>query len=404
MENKRKTIHPFISHLISGFVGGLLVLGIFSQAIPGFFPNKNQNVNQPEEQTFSGKTTVLDVSDVVEKINPAVVSIVITKDVPVMEEYYDDPFSQFFGEQSPFHFRIPRYRQNGTEEKEIGGGSGFLVSEDGYVVTNGHVVSDEEAQYTVFTNDGTKFEAKVIAIDDVLDVALLKIEATSIPFLIFGDSSTLRLGESVIAIGNALGEFRNTVSTGVVSGLSRSIVAGNGYGMQETLENVIQTDAAINPGNSGGPLLNMKGEVIGVNVAVAVHSENIGFSLPANAVKESIDSIKEHGRVIRPYFGVRYIPINASVQQKNNLSVDYGALVVRGQQEDELAVIPGSPADKAGIEEYDIFLEIDGQKIDEEHSLVSIIRQKKVGDTVQVKLLHDGKEKEALVVLEESPS
>src|SRR3990167_11151935 len=249
MENKRKTIHPFISHLISGFVGGLLVLGIFSQAIPGFFPNKNQNVNQPEEQTFSGKTTVLDVSDVVEKINPAVVSIVITKDVPVMEEYYDDPFSQFFGEQSPFHFRIPRYRQNGTEEKEIGGGSGFLVSEDGYVVTNGHVVSDEEAQYTVFTNDGTKFEAKVIAIDDVLDVALLKIEATSIPFLIFGDSSTLRLGESVIAIGNALGEFSNTVSTGVVSGLSRSIVAGNGYGMQETLENVIQTDAAINPGN-----------------------------------------------------------------------------------------------------------------------------------------------------------
>ena len=272
------------------------------------------------------------------------------------------------------------------------------------MVTNGHVVSDEEAQYTVFTNDGTKFEAKVIAIDDVLDVALLKIEATSIPFLIFGDSSTLRLGESVIAIGNALGEFSNTVSTGVVSGLSRSIVAGNGYGMQETLENVIQTDAAINPGNSGGPLLNMKGEVIGVNVAVAVHSENIGFSLPANAVKESIDSIKEHGRVIRPYFGVRYIPINASVQQKNNLSVDYGALVVRGQQEDELAVIPGSPADKAGIEEYDIFLEIDGQKIDEEHSLVSIIRQKKVGDTVQVKLLHDGKEKEALVVLEESPS
>lgn len=343
----------------------------------------------------------MDVSDVVEKINPAVVSIVITKDVPVLEQYFEDPFSDMFGGNSPFSFRIPKYRQKGTQEKEIGGGSGFLVSSDGHIVTNAHVIQDQEAQYTVFTNDETKFEAKIIAVDEILDIALLKIEAKDMPYLEFGDSDKLRLGQAVIAIGNALGEFRNTVSTGVISGLARSIIAGTGVGTVETLENVIQTDAAINPGNSGGPLLDLSGKVIGVNVAVASGSENIGFALPSNAVKEAVDSIQKYGKVVRPYLGVRYVQINEVIQKRNSLSVDYGALIVRGEAEGDLAVIPGSPADKAGLVENDIILEIDGTKIDEEHSLASQIRKKKVGDSIKLKVLHKGEEKTIDVKLEE---
>ncbi|PJA47544.1 hypothetical protein CO172_00905 [Candidatus Uhrbacteria bacterium CG_4_9_14_3_um_filter_36_7] len=346
----------------------------------------------------------MDVSDVVEEVNPAVVSIIITQDVPIIEEYYINPFDGFFGGRSPFRLRIPQYRQNGTEKKEIGGGSGFFISSDGYLVTNAHVVLQKEAEYTVFTNDEQKYTAKVIALDEMLDIALLKIEANGTPYLEFGDSDSLRLGQAVIAIGNALGEFRNTVSTGVISGLSRSIMAGNGVGQSEVLENVIQTDAAINPGNSGGPLLNLGGKVVGVNVAIASGSQNIGFALPANSVKSSVESMKEYGKVIRPYLGVRYIPITPSIQETNKLPVDYGVLVMRGENPDELAVIPGSAAHKAGIEENDILLEIDGVQINQNHSLSSLISSKQVGQEVKIKILHNGEEKEIVVVLEEMPN
>ena len=249
-----------------------------------------------------------------------------------------------------------------------------------------------------------KYNAEVVAVDEVLDIALLKIDATGLSSLSFGNSDVLKLGEPVIAIGNALGEYRNTVSTGVLFGLSRSIVAGDTSGQSEVLENVIQTDAAINPGNSGGPLLNLAGEVIGINVAVARGSENIAFALPANTVKTSVESMKQNGRVIRPYLGVRYTPITASLKEKNKLSVDYGVIVLRGAQPDELAVIPGSPADKAGIVENDILIEVDGVKLDEEHSLSSLIRLKKVGDTISIKLLHKGEEKTLSIKLEEMPN
>lgn len=398
-----KKLPPGLSGFLGGLAGAALVLAIVvsqGQGFLGTFLSGPQVTTQPQDV----EVVALDVSDIVEKVTPSVVSIVITKDVPVMEQYYDDPFSDFFGGNSPFHFSIPRYRQNGTEEKEIGGGSGFFISDDGYLVTNGHVVEDEEASYTVFTNDGTSYEANVIAIDEVIDIALLKIDATNPPFLTFGDSDTLKLGEAVIAIGNALGEFRNTVSTGVVSGLSRSIIAGTSYASAESLDNVIQTDAAINPGNSGGPLLNLEGQVVGVNVAVAQNSENIAFSLPVNIIQDSIESMKTNGRVIRPYLGVRYVMVDKALMEKNNLTVDYGALVLRGEETTDLPVIPGSPADKAGIEEYDIILEMDGQKIDDEHSLASLIRNKQVGDTIQLKILHDGEEKTLSVLLEESPS
>lgn len=394
----------WITYVVSGAVGALIV------AILGFIGIQNGLIHIDSEVILHEDNNIeviaLDVADIVEKINPAVVSIVVTKDVPILEQYYDDPFSEFFGGGffSPFSFQVPKYRQNGTEEQEIGGGTGFFVSDDGYIVTNAHVVDDDDAAYTVFTNDETQYDAEVIAKDEILDVAVLKVEGNDFSFLQFGNSDDLRLGEAVIAIGNALGEFRNTVSTGVVSGMSRSIVASDGSGVSEALENVIQTDAAINPGNSGGPLLNLAGEVIGVNVAVASNSENIGFSLPSNAVKVSVESIIENGKVVRPYLGVRYVTVNESLQQKNNLSVDYGALILRGENQDELAVIPGSPADKAGLEEYNIILEVDGEKVEADHSLSSLIRSKSVGDTVTLKILDDGEEREVTVTLEESPS
>jgi len=343
----------------------------------------------------------------VEKANPAVVSIVISKDVPIIEQYFQefnpfgDLFDEFFG--NDFRIQIPQQRQKGTQKQEVGGGSGFFISSDGLIVTNLHVVDDEKAEYTVFTNDGKKYEAQVLAKDSAFDVAILKVKGNNFPYLEFGDSSNLKLGQTVIAIGNALGEFRNSVSVGVISGIARSVVAGDTFGRTEQLEGVIQTDAAINPGNSGGPLLDIHGKVIGVNVAMQRGAENIGFALPANMVKSIAQSVQQYGEIVRPYLGVRYIMITEELKKKNNLSVDYGALVVRGETAQDLAVIPGSPADKAGIVENDIILEVDGVKLEKGVSLASLIRQKQIGQTIKLKIWHKGAEKEVMVKLEKAP-
>ncbi len=339
------------------------------------------------------------VVDAVKKTNPAVVSIIISKEVPKYEAYID-PNANPFGDLLPgFTIEIPQYRQKGTEKRQVGEGSGFFVSEDGLIVTNKHVVARKDVEYSVYTNDGKKHAAKVVARDPVLDIALIKIEGRGFPFLTLGNSDQLEVGQNVIAIGNALGEFSNTVSVGVVSGLARSITAGDNSGSVENLDHVIQTDAAINPGNSGGPLLDLSGQVVGVNVAIAVGSQNIGFALPINSVKGAIESVKSTGKIIRPYLGIRYVAINAAIKEKNNLSVDYGVLV-KGNSRDELAVIPGSPADKAGIVENDIILEVDGVKLDDKANLASIIRSKNIGQKVTLKILHKGAEKTVIVIME----
>ncbi len=379
---------------------------IFSYLQEGYLERAqsgNQNLAQGEKAPTSSEESF--VVNAVKKTNPAVVSIVISKEVPKYETYVNpnqqmSPFGDFFNGFPGFNFSIPQYRQNGTEKKEIGGGSGFFVSENGLIVTNKHVVEEDNVEYTVFTNDEKKRAAKVIARDPVLDIAIIKIEGSGFPSLKLGDSDALEVGESVIAIGNALGEFRNTVSVGVISGLARSVVAGDNFGKKETLDHVIQTDAAINHGNSGGPLLDLSGNVIGVNVAVAEGSQSIGFALPINSVKEAIESVKSTGKIVRAYVGIRYVPVNEELKEKNNLDVDYGILVKRGTIESELAVIPGSPADIAGIVENDIILEIDGVKLDNKISFAATIRQKKVGQTVSLKILHKGAEKTISVVLE----
>lgn len=350
-------------------------------------------------QTFQEEAVI----KAVEKVSPAVVSIVITKDVPVIEEYYTNPFEEFFGED--FGFRIPHYRQKGTEKKEVGGGSGFIISGDGMILTNKHVVLDENAEYTVFTNDGKKYPAKVLAKDPVQDLAILKIvseEKKKFPVAVLGDSSHLKIGQSVIAIGNALGEFRNTVSVGVISGLGRSITAGGG-GFVETIEDVIQTDAAINKGNSGGPLVNLKGEVIGVNTATVLGAQNIGFAIPINRARRDIRQFKKEGKITYAFLGIYYTLIDSDLQKKYNLSVDYGAWV--GRKSDgtptEEAVFPGSAADKAGIKRNDIILEFGGKRITQTNSLTKIISRYNPGDEVEIKLMRDKEIKTIKVVLGE---
>jgi serine protease Do len=376
----------------------------------GEYLRGSDNLNgRLEGQTLFSQEAL--VVDAVKKTNPAVVSILIFKEVPKYEAYFDpsrrmSPFDElFFGED--FLFDVPQYRQKGTEKKQIGGGSGFFVSSDGLMVTNKHVIDQTgEVEYVVFTNDGKRHSAEVVARDPVLDIALMKISSASgivaegFPFLSLGDSDVLQIGQNVIAIGNALGEYKNTVSVGIVSGLARSIVAGTSTGNTEFLEHVIQTDAAINPGNSGGPLLDLSGRVIGVNVAIAQGSQNIGFALPINSVKSAIESVKSTGKIIRPYLGIRYSAVNPVVQENNSLSVDYGVMVKSGSSAKEVAVLPGSPADKAGIVENDIILEVDGVKLDQNANLASIIRSKSVGQKVELKILHQGVEKKVTVTME----
>ncbi|MFM7088642.1 MAG: S1C family serine protease [Candidatus Paceibacterota bacterium] len=373
-------------------------------------PENKNTVSEVLSELTASPTTYTDqrkeytVIDTVKKTNPAVVSIVITREVPTYEVYVDpnqrsNPFGDFF---SGFNFNIPQYRQNGTEKKEVGGGSGFFVSSDGLLVTNRHVVNSDNVEYTVYTNDGKKYNAKVVARDQVYDIALMKVTGSGFPFLTLGDSDTLEVGQTVVAIGNALAEFKNSVSVGVISGLSRSITAGDASGKTELLDKVIQTDAAINPGNSGGPLLNLAGQVVGVNVAVAQGGENIGFALPINMVKSAIDSVKATGRIVRPYLGIRYVTVTPEIKTKNNLARDYGALVKAGSAPGDLAVLPGSPAEKAGILEGDLILEIDGKKIDADTSLASVIRGKRIGDTVRVTLLREGLERNLSLRLEQA--
>ncbi len=419
-KSKKDVLVPVITvslivSLVVGTVAGSLAFYYLNNFIkvPALIKKSSSSIKKQNNQTqhpvvISQEEAVIKA---VKSASPAVVSIIITKDLPVIEKYYQeyDPFKNFFGGQdfgdffAPFKFKIPRYRQKGTEQKEVGGGTGFIISNKGLVLTNKHVVSDKDASYTVLTNEGKKYKAEVLAIDPVQDLALLKIKSkkSDWPFLKLGDSDNLEIGQTVIAIGNALGEFRNTVSVGVISGLKRSVKASGGFGQSEYLEEVIQTDAAVNQGNSGGPLLNLKGEVIGINVAMAVGAENIGFSIPINKAKRDIEQVEKSGKITYPFLGVRYIQITPTLAEKNNLSVNYGALIIRGENSGDLAVIPGSPADKAGLVENDIILELNGTKITSENNLSKLIQKYKPGEQVELKILHKGKEKIVKIVLGE---
>lgn len=231
----------------------------------------------------------ISLTSAVAKAAPAVVSVVVSKDVPLLQVQYVNPF----GNDPNFRdagIQVPVFKQVGTKQQEVGAGTGFLVRSDGYIVTNQHVVSDNQAEYTVLLSSGDKKTASVIYRDTAHDIAIIKIDGSGYPTLSLGDSSALELGQTVAAIGNALGEYNNSVSVGIIAGLNRTIEAQDDQGNVETLSGIIQTDAAINRGNSGGPLLDLSGNVVGINVAMDQGGNNIAFAIPANEIKSVINS------------------------------------------------------------------------------------------------------------------
>lgn len=395
----------FFVIIIASFFGA--VFGFMSGGIAQkFFPNVFKSSPASNSEIIKQRITDEDsaVVDVVAKATPAVVSIIISKDMPKIQNFFSNPFDfpNFFDPFSSPQDGDTDSGGSGTQKKQIGGGSGFLVSDDGIIVTNKHVVSDTTADYTVITNDGKEHVATVLAKDPINDIAIIKIDGTGYTMLNFGNSDTLQIGQTAVAIGNSLGQFTNTVSKGIISGLKRNVTAGGGLGAAtEQLSNIIQTDAAINPGNSGGPLLDINGDVIGINVAMAQGAQNIGFAIPSNQIKQIVDQVKATGKISTPYLGVRYIPIDSAIQKDNNLPFNYGVLVLRGQKMTDFAVVPGSPADKAGITENDIILEINGIKIDSENSLAVLIAKYNVGDIITLKVWHKGETKEVRIQLAE---
>jgi len=369
--------------IVFSLLGGAISDRLFGyKIIDRLFPHLSRNLTSMVTQKVLTEESV--VIDAVDKVGPSVVTINIE------EEQTTNPFGIEFG---PFGFSFP---QNSPQTQKIQQniGTGFIISQDGLIVTNKHVVSNTKATYKIIAKDDQTYDVKNIYRDPANDLAILKIEASGLKPVEMGDSDKLKVGQFVIAIGTALGEFKNTVTTGVISGLGRGITAGSALeGSTERLDNVIQTDAAINPGNSGGPLLNSAGQVIGINVAMASGGQNISFAMPINIIKEAIDNFNKTGKFDRPFLGVRYRMISRDVALMND--VPQGAYVVE--------VVADSPADKAGIKAGDIFTKFDNQSLkDEKADLAKMISQKKVGDKVSLTIWRDGKEMEKDVVLQQA--
>lgn len=385
----QKIMQTIIISFIFGALGGV----VFSAGSLFLYDNYINQITEPAVEETVNEIQTLSIqeesaaTDVVEKISPSVVSVVVSKE---LSSYYQD-FPGFYS----FPEAETESENDAPVLQEVGGGTGFIITTDGLILTNRHVVADKEAEYSIVLSDDTTYDAEVLSIDPFNDLAILKVEATDLKPVEFGDSGQLKVGQSVIAIGNTLAEYQNTVTRGVVSGLARDL-GGN-------LTNLIQTDAAINQGNSGGPLINLAGQVIGINVAVDRTSmaDGIGFAIPINDAKSAVESVKKYGRIIRPMLGIRYVPVNEELAEQNSLPYTYGALVIRGNKLTDLAVIPGSPADLAGIVENDIILEFDGTKIDEDNTISKLIQDKAVGDKIKLKIYHKGEEQEVEVTLAE---
>ena len=387
---KAKTTH-FFSWLLFSLIGGFVAGLIGSFAIVSSVAQKPEStpVTESEQVVEPVVKTGLSTADVVSTASPSVVSIIVEADVTVGQP--GGLFDNFF-ESDP--------RGGETIRQQVGGGSGFIISEDGLILTNRHVVDQRNGLFSVVFNDGREFSADVLALDPLNDIALIKIETGSdIPYLSLGNSDEIQIGQTVIAIGNALGEFSNSVTKGIVSGINRRIIAGNGVS-SDTIESAIQTDAAINQGNSGGPLLNEFGEVIGINTAVSQNGQSIGFAIPINTAKIVVDSYQKYGRVVRPWLGIRYVLLNSELAEVNNIDSDTGALIISGGIGSP-AVIPGSPAQTAGLLEGDIVLKINGEDINESLPPSHVIGRSKVGDAIELVVLRDGKELSFSAILEE---
>lgn len=367
-----KLPRPNLGSIFIAIVLGVVVSVVLYQAqIRGLIPGLSlPKVNNQQTQVIVSEENA--VISAVEKASPSVIAIGVSRNV-------FNPFDPF---------AVPK-KQDSTI------GTGFIVSDKGIIVTNKHVVSEPGIKYTVVTRDGQKYEVKRIYRDLILDLAVVQIDAQSLKPLELGDSSKLKVGQTVIGIGNALGRFTNTVTTGVVSGLGRAVSAGDLFaGSMEKLDNLIQTDAAINPGNSGGPLLNSLGQVIGVNVATTEGAQNIGFAIPINSVSKIVEEFVTKGSVSRPFLGISYKFISKDVAILNE--VPQGAYIQ--------AILDDSPAQKSGIEEGDIITAINGIKIDAEGKLAEIVAKSTIGSSLSITVWRDGKEIKLTAILSELPS
>ena len=364
-----------------GIVGGGVGYVVANRARPAVAAAAQPVKGEPvaaTKSTAAAASTVSDatVVDVVKRVSPAVVTVVNTLNAQA---------AQSQTQQLPFlDPQNPQTPQNTTPRAS---GSGVIISNDGYVITNNHVV-DGEQSLAVYFADGSRHDAKLVGTDPLMDIAVLKVSEAVPAFVPLANSDAIQPGETAIAIGSPLGDFRNSVTVGVVSALNRSVAS---------MEGLIQTDAAINHGNSGGPLLNLKGEVIGINTLVvrgtgstSDQAEGLGFSVPSNIVKTVSDQLIASGKVTYPFLGVSYVPIDAERAADQNLPVQNGALVKQSQS-NAPAVTPGSAADKAGVKDGDIITAIDGAKIGIDKSLRQILLQHKPGDSIKLDVLRNGK-------------
>ncbi|HEX8226360.1 MAG TPA: trypsin-like peptidase domain-containing protein [Candidatus Saccharimonadales bacterium] len=363
----------FMTSLAAGFVGGWF--GANSRGENGDFIGTATTASQ---QRLAASESQL-ISSIAKNVGPSVVSIdVISQSEPVRND--------FFGTLQP-------------SRPQEAAGTGIIISSEGLVITNRHVVQAGATDVNITLSDGTQLDdVEVVgrtSDNDSLDIAFLKIgdtEGHKLTPAQIGDSNKVQVGDTVVAIGNALGQFNNTVTSGIISGYGRSVQAGDDSGNTvENLNDLFQTDAAINQGNSGGPLVNSAGQVIGINTAVSGQGQNIGFAIPINDVNGLIKQVLKNGKFERSYLGVRYIPLTSAVAKELKLDVNNGAYIQESSDGAAPSVIPGSPADKAGLKPKDIITHVDGTKIDQGRSLTSLVGRKAVGDTVKLTVLRDGK-------------
>lgn len=329
--------------------------------------------NQPSNDGNSLNFTEGSIADIANKVSPSVVSIVT-----------EVRTTSFFG----------------TTSTSTAAGTGMIVTSDGYVLTNKHVI-DGARSIQIILDDGTTYDdVTVVGTDPLSDVAFLKItDVRDLPTVTLGDSKTVTAGQPVIAIGNALGQFQNTITYGIISGVGRSITASNGDSTSaENLTDMIQTDAAINAGNSGGPLVNAAGEVIGINTATSNNADGIGFAIPISSVKGMLQNIIDHQTATRSYMGVYYINITPEIAKTYNLPVNAGAYVYSPSQYS--AIIKDGPAAKAGLKDKDIITKINGVAVGASSSVASLIGEYQPGDTIQITVLRDGKEQVANLTLD----
>jgi S1-C subfamily serine protease len=386
MDNKIQTIF-IVGMTLAALVGA--VFGSFAtftfsrefSLIGRFGSGEEKQVEQKIVELIEEESATIAV---VQRVTPAVVSIVVKKPrAAITPRTRRILLSPFFIQQ------VPEFsEEEGKQLVEISSGSGFLVTEDGYVLTNRHVVDEQGATFFVVTNEGKELPAKLIDTDPFLDIAVLQVEVIGFPIVTLGDSDNIQIGQTVIAIGNTLSEFRNTVTKGVISGINRRVTAGSAA-TADVIEQAIQTDAAINPGNSGGPLINLRGEVVGINTAVSIEGEAIAFAIPINQAKRAIDDVRASGRIIRPWLGVRYVLVQ-NEKVDTNVNYEVGAMIVAGNQLGQPGVIPGSPAAEADLKEGDVIIKIGGTTLSKEDTLSELISVRRPGETIELEVLRDG--------------